>query len=254
MLLNSGGTFLYLNIWVADEGDGGWGFLFRQRTRQAIAWTSAFGGTGAALVFGGGGGGSGGTVGGATGTGTAGVATVQVTDTGGRTAPITLNAGYKTYYQNETGLGLDIYYYLDGGTNKPTLGSSADNQVASMVITQNGTATVSSPGLAGVTTYSGGGSTASTGTSGGSGVATVIINDNAGHRADLTLNQGYRDFYGSGNNTSLVCNIYYYADPGNNNTPTIGSSADSQITSMVITRNGTTTVASGGLAGVTTYA
>lgn len=46
--VNMGVPILYLNIWSADEKDGGWGYMFRQRPKQAIAWSSAFGGTGAA--------------------------------------------------------------------------------------------------------------------------------------------------------------------------------------------------------------
>lgn len=177
--VNMGVPILYANIWCSDERDGGWGCLFRQRVRTQIAWASAFGGTGAALKHPGGtaGGGSGsassaeaaGSAGrsstdrtsggspgstsstGSTGTGT-GVATARVTDTGGRTAAMTLDS-YRTFYANETGLRVNIFYYLDSSTNKPTVGSSADGSVASLVITRNGIATISSPGLARVTTY-----------------------------------------------------------------------------------------------------
>ncbi len=48
--VNAGVQILYLSIWSADEKDGGWGYMFRQRPKQAIAWASAFGGTGAAIV------------------------------------------------------------------------------------------------------------------------------------------------------------------------------------------------------------
>lgn len=264
--INGGGTFLYLNIWSADEGDGGWGYLFRQRAKQAIAWSSAFGGTGAALVYGGGGGGgstggsasTGGTgatgaaAGGSTGSAaTGGTATTgaaaTVTDTGGKTATLTLNT-YQTYYSSDTGLSVNIFYYLDSATNKPTVGSSADAQVSALVITLNGTNTVASGGLAGVTTYSGSSSSGSTGT--GSTAATAKVSDNGGKTATLTLSS-YQTFYQ--NTTGLTLDIYYYLDSATGK-PTVGSSADGHVASLLITRNGTATVASGGLAGVTTYA
>ena len=275
--VNMGVPILYANIWCADEKDGGWGCLFRQRVRTQYAWSNAFGGTGAALKFlgsGASGSGSAGSTGGSTGstggsTGSAGMtgggstgtstgsATAIITDTSGHAATITLPvppaAGEPAFYGSDTGLSANMYWYNYNG--QLTLGCSAPSVIASIALNRNSNNIIVTDDLLGVTTYSGStsgsGSTAPAG--GGSGVATVSISDNAGHTANLTLNQGYRTYNGSGNDTNLSCNIFYYSDTGNGNKPTIGSSADGTITSMVITRNGTVTVASGGLAGVTTY-
>ncbi len=96
------------------------------------------------------------------------------------------------------------------------------------------------------------GSTAGTGSTGSVGVATAKITDTSGNVATITLSS-YKTFYGSGNDTSLTCNIYYYLE-STTNTPTVGSSADGSVSALVITKNGTATAASGGLAGKTTYA
>lgn len=47
--VNMGIKVLYLNIWPNNESDGGWG-TGRERPRDALAWASAFGGTGAAAA------------------------------------------------------------------------------------------------------------------------------------------------------------------------------------------------------------
>ena len=261
--VNMGVPVLYANIWSGDEKDGGWGFLYRQRARTAIAWSSAFGGTGAALKFLGAGAGSGGSTGstggttgstGSTGTtsGRAGgnapssTSSAVVTDTAGHVATVPLTA-VRNFTAAELGLTVDIYFFISNGAYY--LGSSTDSQVASMVIHDG--ANVSASTFSNVSYVAGAASGGATGSTGGSGIATVAITDYNGHSKTITLDAGYKSYYQG--ETGLSADIYYYLDTGNNK-PTIGSSADGVITSLLITRNGTMTVASGGLAGVTTYA
>lgn len=151
-----GVPILYLNIWAADEGDGGWGFMFRQKNKAGQAWASAFGGTGAALRYnfsgttssgsstGGGStgstsGGTTGSTGASTGSTVTGPATAVFTDTAGHTANITFDqTPPHTYYENETGLIVNVFYFLDGTTNGPRIGSSDDTQITSVAITLHG--------------------------------------------------------------------------------------------------------------------
>ena len=82
-----------------------------------------------------------------------GIATAQFVDGSGNNATITLDQGYRDYYTNETGLTMNVYYYFEGSVNAPLLATSADGNVASLLITRNGTNVTASDGLAGVTTY-----------------------------------------------------------------------------------------------------
>lgn len=154
-MVNEGVPFLYLNIWCADEGDGGWGSLYRQRVRQQNAWSSAFGGTGAALKYqiipGSGAATSTGTSGGmTTGTttppaGSSGPATAIVTDTAGKSATLSLenppvpntSGSFHTFYGSGTGLLTNINWFV-GGDGNLYLDGTTDSDLASAVVTKNG--------------------------------------------------------------------------------------------------------------------
>lgn len=149
--VNMGVSVLYANIWSGDEKDGGWGFLYRQRPKTAIAWASAFGGTGAALVALGGGVAttptpstpSPSTPAPSTPTPT-GNAVARITDGAGHVVDITLSdpgtdADRHTYYGSSTGLTVNILYFV-GSDGNLYIDSSADGAIVSVVVTRNGNA------------------------------------------------------------------------------------------------------------------
>lgn len=256
--VNMGIPVIAVMLWVGNESDGGWGCINGERRREAQAWSAAFGGSTAAAIITAGSGQTNPTTGGSstgstgTSSGRAGgnapssTSSAVVTDAAGHVATVPLTA-VRNFTAAELGLTVDIYFFISNGAYY--LGSSSDTQVASIVIRDG--ANISASTFSNVNYAA---STTSGGSTGGSGIATVAITDYNGNSASLTLNAGYKTYYGSGNDTSLSLNIYYYSDTGNGNKPTIGSSADSLVSSLRIVRNGTTTVASSGLAGVTTYA
>ena len=262
--VNMGIPVIAVMLWVSNESDGGWGCINGERRKQAQAWSAAFGGSQAATLITAGSGqvnpttGSTGSTGGSTGGTTGSTGSTGGASSGNAPSPtssmvltpidgtsVTLSlAAEHNWYQNETGLSFNVYFFLDSTNNTYTVGSSRDDLVASIAFTDANNVVCSYPH-----TYNG---AASGGATGGTGIATVHVVDTSGNVADLTLNQGYKNYYGSGNDTSLTCNIYYFADT--NNAPTISSSAPGVVASMLITRNGTTVTASADLAGVVTYA
>ena len=268
--ISQGVPIAHINIWNIYADDGQWWFSSTDYDPQPLvkaamrkyfgdgtysggpAPTPVNGSVGASGPAATGGTGSTGSLGstgttGSTSTGNAPSATssMVLTTTDGTSVTLSLAAEHN-WYQNETGLSFNVYFFLDTAANRYTIGSSRDDLVASIAFTDANNVVCSYPH-----TYNG---SASSGATGGTGIATVHVVDTSGNVADLTLNQGYKNYYGSGNDTSLACNIYYFADTGNANKPTVSSSAPGVVSSVVITRNGADIVASADLAGVTTYA
>ena len=241
----NGVPVLYLNIWSADEADGGWGYMFRQKNKCAQAWASAFGGTGAALRYNFGGGSSGSTTGsassgstgstssGSTGSTTAGPASIAITDTAGHSKTLSLPAtpvvnnhpnGYnwQTFFATDTGLLTNVNYF-QGGDGNLYVDADDDSKIASAVLTKNGLNVVSLM------------------PAGSSGPASAVVTDTNSKSATLSLpnppqtnNGTFQTFYGS--DTGLLTNVNWFV--GTDGSLILDGSSDGSIGSVAVTKNG----------------